>query len=147
MNLSNTIKAWQNRAPNMKGFYCLTWRLTDAIDPKMSFISKAAWNDMSKTTSKDVYHDYAIKNYGASAADDITAIINQNEPFASGFGECQETPAFKLAGTDDYLLNIKTFTLNGWEVDAVKSAQRNGTENAPCSEGGECVGFIKKGNC
>jgi len=146
MNLSNTIKAWQNRAPNMKGFYCLTWRLTDAIDPKMSFMSRAAWNDMGKTTSKDVYHDYAIKNYGASAADDIAAIINQNEPFASGFGECQETPAFKLVGTDGYLLNIKTFTLNGWEVDAVKSAQRNGTENAPCSEGGECVGFIKKGN-
>ncbi|MFA5817623.1 MAG: carbohydrate-binding protein, partial [Bacteroidales bacterium] len=129
-----------------KNPYCLTWRLTDAIDPKMSFMSKAAWNDMSKTTSKDIYHDYSVKNYGIAAADAITEIINQNEPFASGFGECQETPAFKLAGTDDYLLNIKTFTLNGWEVDAVKPAQRNGTENAPCSEGGECVGFIKKGN-
>ena len=146
MNLSNTIKAWNSRAPNMKGFYCLTWRLTDAIDPKMSFMSKAAWNDMTKTTSKDVYQQYAALNYGARSADAITDIINENEPFASGFGECQETPAFKLFGTDDYLMNIKSFTLNGETIDATKPTKLNGTQNAPCSEGGECVGFIKKDN-
>ncbi len=146
MNLSNTIAAWNNRAPNMKGFYCLTWRLTDAIDPKMSFMSKAAWNDMTKTTSKDIYHAYAALNYGDGSADVITEIINQNEPFASGFGECQETPQFKLFGTDDYLLNIRNFTLNGKVIDAAKPSARNGTQNAPCNEGGECVGFIKKDN-
>ena len=42
LHLSETIQAWQSRAPNMKGFYCLTWRLTDAIDPKMSYIAKVA---------------------------------------------------------------------------------------------------------
>jgi len=146
MNLSNTIQAWNNRAPNMKGFYCLTWRLTDAIDPKMSFMSKAPWNDMTETTSKDIYHDYAVLNYGAAAADAVTEIINQNEPFASGFGECQETPSFKLFGTDDYLLNIKTITIDGRMLDATRPYQKSGTENAPCSEGGECVGFIKNGD-
>ena len=25
----------------MKGFYCLTWRLADAIDPKISYIANA----------------------------------------------------------------------------------------------------------
>ncbi|MFA6127300.1 MAG: carbohydrate-binding protein [Bacteroidales bacterium] len=146
MNLSNTIKAWNNRAPNMKGFYCLTWRLTDAIDPKMSFMSKAAWNDMSQKTSKDIYHEYAVLNYGAAAADAITEIINQNEPFASGFGECQETPGFKLAGKDEYLLNIKTIIINGKMRLASKEADQFDTQKAPCSEGGECVGFIRKGS-
>jgi hypothetical protein len=146
MNLSNTIKAWNNRAPNMKGFYCLTWRLTDAVDPKMSFMSKAPWNDMSQTTSKDIYHDYAAKNYGTAAADAITEIINQNEPFASGFGECQETPGFKLVGRDEYLLNLKTIMVNGTVRNASKVADQFDTQKAPCSEGGECVGFIRKGS-
>jgi hypothetical protein len=146
MHLSNTIKAWNNRAPNMKGFYCLTWRLTDAIDPKMSFMSRAPWNDMTNVTSKDIYNRYAVQNYGEAAALAITEIINQNEPFASGFGECQETPAFKLLGADDYLMNIRTITIDGKVIDATKPAALNGTQNAPCIEGGECVGFIKKDN-
>ncbi len=146
MHLTNTIKAWNNRAPNMKGFYCLTWRLTDAIDPKMSFMSKAAWNDMSKVTSRDIYRAYAAKNYGEAAADDITAIINQNEPFASGFGECQETPGFKLLGKDEYLLNIKTITVNGVARFASHCASFFDVQKAPCSEGGECVGFIRQGS-
>ncbi len=146
MNLSNTIKAWNSRAPNMKGFYCLTWRLTDAIDPKMSFMSKAPWNDMTHIASKDIYHDYAVENYGAAAADAITEIINQNEPFASGFGECQETPGFKLAGRDEYLLNIKAIIANGTVRFASKEVYQFDTQKAPCSEGGECVGFIRKGS-
>ncbi len=53
MDLSNTIKAWQNRAPNMKGFYALTWRITDAIKPKIWYLSRAPWDEkMNLKTAK-----------------------------------------------------------------------------------------------
>jgi hypothetical protein len=100
-HLSNTIKAWQNRAPNMKGFYCLTWRLTDAIDAKMSYMAKAPWDQAGKyASSRAVYRQYAAVNYGEHAADRIAAIIDQNEPVASTWGECGLTPCFK-GGADD----------------------------------------------
>ena len=38
------------------------------------------------------YRDYALRCYGAEAAEEITAIINQNEPFAVGGGEAEGTP-------------------------------------------------------
>ncbi len=96
MHLSHTIKAWQNRAPNMKGFYCLTWRLTDAIDPKMSYMAKAPWDRAGKyASSHALYRQYAAANYGENAAERMAAIIDQNEPFASAWGECGPTPPFK----------------------------------------------------
>ena len=68
----------------MKGFYCLTWRLTDAIDPKISYVAKAPWDHAGKyNTSRAVYHEYAVMNYGRNVAERITAIIDQNEPVAS----------------------------------------------------------------
>ena len=36
-------------------------------------------------------------NYGPEAADDITAIINENEPYVCDFAECQGTPEFEAA--------------------------------------------------
>ena len=42
-------------APNMKGFYCLTWRLADAIDPKISYIAKAAGTTPASTTLRGRY--------------------------------------------------------------------------------------------
>ncbi len=94
-HLSNTIEAYQNRSDNTKGMYCLTWRLTDAIEPKISYIAKAPWHSEEKyKTSYDVYHEYATLNYGEKCADEITAIINENEPFAVNFGECAHTPQF-----------------------------------------------------
>ena len=153
LNLLETIEAWKARAPNMKGFYCLTWRLTDAIDPKMSYIAKVAWSDASKYTSSEaVYREYAQRNYGPAAAEAITKIINQNEPFASDWGECMPTPPFAEPGaTAGYLLNIATFSVHGKDAKgeslvAANSAQQNGTKNAPCSEGGLCVGFIEHGH-
>ena len=95
MDLSSTIQAYSQRAPNMKGFQCLTWRITDAVDAKMSYISKAPWDTAGKyKTSYDVYHEYAVKNYGEAAADDITTIINQNEPYAINQSECEGTAVF-----------------------------------------------------
>ncbi|MHB1455958.1 MAG: alpha-glucuronidase family glycosyl hydrolase [Armatimonadota bacterium] len=92
MHLSDTIKAYAKRAPNMTGFMCLTWRLTDAVDAKMSYIAKAPWDTLNKLdSSRTMYYDYAKKNYGASAASKITDIINENEPYANNTSECEGT--------------------------------------------------------
>jgi len=153
LDLSETIQAWRNRAPNLKGFYCLTWRLTDAIDPKMSYIAKAPWYDAGNyDSSAKVYREYAEQNYGPAAADAITRIINQNEPFASDWGECMPTPPFaEPNAAGGYLLNVSTFSVHpkdakGEPLIAANSAQQHGTKNAPCSEGGLCVGFIEHGH-
>jgi hypothetical protein len=153
LNLSETIQAWQNRAPNLKGFYCLTWRLTDAIDPKMSYIAKVPWYDAGKYPSSEaVYREYAEQNYGPAAADAITRIIAQNEPFASDWGECMPTPPFaERNAAGGYLLNVSTFSVHpkdgkGEPLVAANSTEQHGTKNAPCSEGGLCVGFIEQGH-
>lgn len=99
VHLSDTMQSYQKRAPNMKGLYCLTWRISDAIEPKLSYIAKAPWDSENKyNKSYDIYKEYAVKNYGPKAAEDITAIINENEPFAEDHGECRHTPEF--TGTD-----------------------------------------------
>jgi hypothetical protein len=153
LHLSETIQAWKSRAPNMKGFYCLTWRLTDAIDPKMSYIAKVAWDDAGKLTSSEkAYRQYAELNYGPAAAEAITKIINQNEPFASDWGECMPTPPFaEPSAAGGCLLNVATFSVHprdtkGEPLVAANSAQQHGTKNAPCDEGGLCVGFIEHGH-
>lgn len=156
MHLSNTIDAYEKRAPNMKGFYCLTWRLTDAVDAKMSYIAKAPWDLANQyTTSRDVYHEYAEIHYGPENADAITAIIDQNEPFASDFGECQHTPDFtgsiRTSG-GGYILNISRFKFYSDDpnsivsVNAVDYVKNSGTQKADCSEGGKCLGYIKSGD-
>jgi hypothetical protein len=112
MHLSNTIKAWKARAKNMTGFYTLTWRLTDAIDPKISFIAKAPWDDKNRyNTSYDVYNEYAVKHYGKTAAPLLTEIINENEPLSSNDAECQPTGQFtcKPPEQSGYLLNMRQF--------------------------------------
>ena len=82
----------------------------------------------------------------------ITKIINQNEPFASDWGECMPTPPFaEPNAAGGYLLNISTFSVHpkdakGEPLVAANSAQQHGTKNAPCSEGGLCVGFIEHGH-
>ncbi|HEX7261257.1 MAG TPA: carbohydrate-binding protein, partial [Luteolibacter sp.] len=46
-----------------------------------------------------------------------------------------------------YLMNITSLKAgNGAPVTASKSTERNGPQNAPSSEGGECVGFITSGS-
>lgn len=126
MHLSNTIKAYQNRAPNMKGFYCLTWRLTDAIDPKMSYIAKAPWDVHNKyTASEAVYGEYARRNYGDPAAAAITPIINENEPFASDFAECNATPPLYPSSITKDLFIVKSFKpANGQEMSAAALARK-----------------------
>lgn len=112
MHLSNTIKAWKARAKNMTGLYTLTWRLTDAIDPKLSFIAKAPWDDKEKyNSSYDVYYEYAVKKYGIAAAPLLTQIINENEPLSSHDAECQPTGQFtgKPPEQSGYLLNMLQF--------------------------------------
>lgn len=155
MHLSNTVEAWHKRAPNMKGFYCLSWRLTDAIDPKLSFISKAPWDSQDKyKTGEDVYRDYAALNYGPEAASEITKIINQNEPVATDWSECMPTPMFSAAGIGGgFLLNVENFStsvhgqpVNAKPIPAASFSQQSGVQKAECVEGGQCVGFIEAGD-
>ena len=62
------------------------------------------------------------------------------------------TPPFSAAGTSQgYLLNVRWFSLRwqdqtGLQIVAARSAEHAGTKNAPCTEGGECVGVIEQGN-
>jgi hypothetical protein len=93
MDLSQTMDSYKNnKSANMTGLFALTWRLTGPIDPKLSYIAKAPWDKNHKfNTSYDVYHEYAVDNYGTTVADGITNIINQNEPSEPAF-ECGGTP-------------------------------------------------------
>lgn len=150
VNLSETIRSFEQSSPNMSGFYALTWRLTDAVSPKMWYISKAPWYDsLQLNSSEKVYSDFAKASYGAATQKAITTIINQNEPFATDFAECQETPGFNQNVNGYPLFNIRSLTLEGKKKKDIKSidyVEKNGTEHAPCDEGGECVGYIMDGN-
>ena len=152
VDLSETIRSYEKASMNMKGFYALTWRLTDAVSPKMWYISKAPWYKTEQlNTSEKVYWDFANANYGKNVADPITSIINQNEPFATDFAECQETPGFNEVVNTYPLMNIRSLTFLGkhgelLKVNAVDSQDRKGTKNAPSDEGGECVGYIMAGD-
>lgn len=156
IDLSDTIQSYQAGRSNMKGLYCLTWRLTDAVDAKMSYIAKAPWDLENKYTSSEaVYHEYAVKNYGPAAASEITAIINQNEPFASNFGECAPTPEFTGSTRPSgggFLFNIARldFLMDGTEAVGLNAAEaldeHKGIQLAPYSQGGQCVGYIEQGD-
>jgi hypothetical protein len=155
MHLSNTIKAWQERSPNMKGFYSLTWRITDAVKAKMWFMSRAPWDDQNKLNNAGtVYEQFATQQYGAAAAPLITPIINQNEPFASDFSECRWTPPFSLTGVDrraQYLFNLHSFKPmdengNGSNQLAVDFARHFQVRKAPGPQGQEIVGYAVNGS-
>lgn len=155
MHLSNTIKAWQDRAPNMKGFYSLTWRITDAVKAKMWYMSRAPWDN--KNEFKDaatVYGRFAAQQYGQAAAAAITPIINQNEPIASDFSECRPTPTFAVGSTEateSYLFNVLSFRLAGEGSKEVLTAAADYTDNnvvqtVAISEDSSCVGYIRRGS-
>ena len=153
MHLSNTIKAWRERAPNMTGFYCLSWRVTDAVEPRMSFISKAPWDNADRLkSSAAVYHEYAALHYGPEAADDITKIINENEPYVCGFAECQGTPEFEAGVEGECLYNVGRFKLIGSAPEAARehssadSSANNGPGVFDSKDGGKCLGNIRAGH-
>jgi hypothetical protein len=152
MHLSNTIKAWKAKAPNMKGLYTLTWRLTDAIDPKIAYIAKAPWDEAAVyKTSYDAYHDYAQKNYGAVAAKAMTDIINENEPYSCNDAECQPTGAFtgKLLEESSHLLNLRSLGVAGKDAKQEWLAHRYHTvEKARIEkrdDADSCIAFVDHG--
>jgi hypothetical protein len=60
-------------------------------------------------------------------------------------------PAWLTQGGDQYLLNVAWLrpgkgTGSAGRIPATRYAAKNGTRNAPCSEGGECIGFIENGH-
>lgn len=57
-------------------------------------------------------------------------------------------PAWLEQTGDEYLVNVVSLAPRGWSepVTAAAPAGKRGTQNAPCSEGGECVGFIRHGD-
>ena len=151
MNISGTIKAWQDRAPNMKGFYALTWRLTDAVKAKVWYMSRAPWDIENQLSSSEaLYKKFAEQQYGKAAAPAITPIINQNEPFASDFSECRWTPPFSLAPADGrapFLFNLFAFRpAGGPAVAAAAYTTENSTRKAPGGPQGQvCIGYIQNG--
>jgi alpha-L-arabinofuranosidase len=46
----------------------------------------------------------------------------------------------------EYLMNIAFFQVGATKIPAENIAAKNGTQLAACSEGGQCVGFIRNGN-
>ncbi|MCI5648720.1 MAG: hypothetical protein MR332_04695 [Fusicatenibacter sp.] len=91
--LSSTIADYQKRSKNMKGLMTLTWRLSDGVDAKLSYIAEAPWdNENQLCNSRAAYERYARKCYGAEAAEKMTDIINENEAFATNASECLCTP-------------------------------------------------------
>lgn len=60
-------------------------------------------------------------------------------------------PAWLVESSQDYLLNVAWFrsgsdSAGTDRVPATRFAAKNGTQNAACSEGGECIGFISHGH-
>src|SRR6185503_472814 len=95
LHLWNTMDALRRRAANMTGVFALTWRLTDAIEPKLWHLSRATWlPNGGPSQSRAVYTQFAALSYGDASAETLGNILDGNEPFASDFGECQGTPAF-----------------------------------------------------
>ncbi len=136
----------------MKGFYCLTWRLTDAVEPKMYYIARAPWDDAHQlTSSRKVYSDYAALAYGLEAADEITGIIDQNEPFACDFAECEGTPPFTRLEARG-IFQVERFRLYGdtpdsaSEYSAAAFGDQYGIGKNRCEEGGECIDWIDAGD-
>ena len=61
------------------------------------------------------------------------------------------TPAWLAQGGDQYLLNVAWLrpgkgTGSAGRIPATNYAAKHGTQNAPCTEGGECIGFIEPGH-
>ena len=60
-------------------------------------------------------------------------------------------PAWLAQGRDQYLINVAWLrpgkgTGSAGRIAATSYAAKNGTQNAPCTEGGECLGFIEHGH-
>jgi hypothetical protein len=151
LHLSNTISAFNDRAPNMKGFYCLTWRLTDAVEPKMWYVARAPWDNKKQlATSRIVYEQYAKLAYGRDAAKEITDIINQNEPFAGDYAECEGTPPFTRLDARGIFQLARFRFINDKgtgtpDRSAATYSDGYGVGKNRCEEGGECVDWIDAG--
>lgn len=146
IHLSDTVESWRARAPNTKGLYCLTWRLTDAIAPKMWFIARAPWD--TKHELKDaraVYHEFARRWYGEKAANRITTIINQNEPYAPDNGECGPTLPFAVKTVAGPLFNLRSFKFSGGEGEEWEQAAIDGSECLAGIKDGDCKGYTIPG--
>lgn len=151
LHLSNTIAAFKDRAPNMKGFYCLTWRLTDAVEPKMWYIARAPWDNADQlASSRTVYEQYAQLAYGPDAASDITNMIDQNEPFACDYAECEGTPPFARLNARG-LFQVARFKFFSERADSTSGrsaatfSDQIGIGKNRCEEGGECIDWIDAG--
>ena len=149
IHLSETIDSYRNRAGNMKGFYTLTWRLTDAVSPKLWYVSKAPWyGDTELDSSRKVYLDFAEKNYGKSSAEAVIDIIDENEACSSNFGECKGTPPFEYNASNHYIMNIRSMSIDGNSpvtVAAEDFSEVKGAKVCDSEDYGKCIGYITRG--
>ena len=87
--LSDVVASYQKAASNLNGLVTLTWRVTDAIDPKLAYIAKAPWDLQNRlTTSRLAYLDYARCCYGEANEERMADIINENEPVVVDSWDC-----------------------------------------------------------
>lgn len=97
MGLDQTIASYQENKDSMQGMFTLTWRLTDGVDAKISYVAKAPWDREERyNTEESVYREYAEKCYGDGAADDMTKLIYADEKTVvpTLWSECWNTPEF-----------------------------------------------------
>lgn len=97
MGLDRTITSYQQNKDTMAGMFTLTWRLTDGVDAKISYIAKAPWDREEKyTTEESIYREYAGKCYGKDVEDDMTKLICYDEKTVvpTLWSECNGTPGY-----------------------------------------------------
>lgn len=89
-SLTQIISSYNRRAANMTGLVSLTWRLTDAIDPRIYYIASAPWDlNNAFVTSHALYADYARRCYGPEIAETVAAILDQNEAIPPDARDCR----------------------------------------------------------
>jgi len=118
---------------------------------------------------KKKYYAYFVPTLGTRSASGAKAMAGPKrgvtdswavcEKFVSGkagarfkaFDDRATAAAWLAQGGDQYLLNVAWLrpgkgTGNAGRISATSYTARNGTKNAPCTEGGECLGFIEHGH-
>ena len=121
MELSDTVKAYQENKDTMQGLFTLTWRLSDAVDPKIMYIAKAPWDSEEKYQSaEDVYREYAQKCYGQENAEDMGKLLYADEKTVvpTTWSECNDTVQFTGADREADIARVQQM------IDRVEQAMQ-----------------------
>ncbi|MCU1659184.1 MAG: putative secreted glucosidase [Pseudonocardiales bacterium] len=132
INLSATIASYQAAAPNMTGIQALTWRLGDAVDAKVMWLSEASWDSGTDVaTAQGAYQHYATTRYGSACAPNITPIINQNEATGLKYAESStvKPPTSTDRSADATKAKSQSATINACIASTADPSQRDRLQN------------------